>query len=434
VSNSSLIDPLRRRGFRHLAIGYAVNELGDGLGLIALSVLVFEMTGSALATTALFLGVGVAPALFTPFLIVRLERPSPRLVLFGLYLVEALAFGGLALLAHHFSLAAIVILATFDAALAVTARALTRGIVAVMLEPTGELRVGNAVLNIAFTIGAAVGPALAGLVVAGFGVQSALLLDAGSFCLIALLVITAGRLPQGEVKPGRLVGQVREGLAYIRDTAVVGRLIAAEAIALVFFSLVTPVEVFYARQTLGVGDAGYGLLLAAWGAGMVVGSGTFAVFRGSSLRTLLFVSTLAIGGALVGMAAAPTLALACVAAAFGGIGNGVQWVAVVSAVQELTVPSMQVRTIATLESIARASPAVGYLIGGTLGSLWDPRIPFAVAGIGVFVLVAFAAPQIAGRWPDGRPRGGGFPLDESDIVVLELLPGGMPKPNSEVKS
>jgi hypothetical protein len=29
---------------------------------------------------------------------------------------------------------------------------------------------------------------------------------------------------------------------------------------------------------------------------------------------------------------------------------------------------------------------------------------------------------------------GGIPLDESDAVVLELLPGGMPIPNSEVES
>ena len=39
-----------------------------------------------------------------------------------------------------------------------------------MLEPGGELRAGNAILNVAFTGGAAVGPVIAGVVVAGFGV------------------------------------------------------------------------------------------------------------------------------------------------------------------------------------------------------------------------------------------------------------------------
>jgi MFS family permease len=430
LSNSSLLAPLSRRPFRHLAIGYAVNELGDGLGVIALSVLVFEMTGSALATTALFLGVGVAPALLTPLLIIRLERPSPRLVLVGLYLVEALVFGGLALLAVRFSLAAIVVLATVDAALAVTARSITRGTVAVMLEPTGELRAGNAVLNVAFTIGAAVGPAIAGLVVAGLGVQTALFLDAASFCLIALIVLAAGRLPAVEVEPGRLLEQVRAGLTYIRENVVLGRLVAAEATVLIFFTLVTPIEVIYAKQSLGAGDAGYGLFLAAWGAGMVLGSGAFATMRGASLPSLLFVSTLAIGCSYLGIAAAQSLAIACVAAVFGGVGNGVQWVAAISAVQELTASSMQVRTIGTLESLARSSPAIGYLIGGVLASLWDPRLTFVVAGLGTFAVVAVAAPLLGGRWPDGGKRREIVPLDESNDVVLELLPGGMPTSSS----
>jgi MFS family permease len=430
VSNSSLIEPLRKRPFRHLAIGFAINELGDGLGVIALSVLIFEMTGSALATTALFLGVGLAPALLTPLLVVRLERPSPRLVLFALYLVEALLFGALAVLAHNFSLAPIVVLATVDAALAVTAKSLTRGTVAVMLEPTGELRAGNAVLNVAFTVGAAVGPAIAGLVVAGLGVQAALLLDASSFCLIALVVLTAGRLPAAEVAPGRLFEQVGAGLSYIRKNVVLFRVVVAEAAVLVFFTLVTPIEVIYVKESLGAGAAGYGLFLAFWGAGMVVGSGAFATLRSASLPYLLFVSTVAIGFSYFGIAAAQTLAVACVAAIVGGVGNGVQWVAAISAVQELTAKEMQVRTIGTLESIARSSPAIGYVVGGILTTFWDPRVTFVFAGLGVFVVVVAAAPLIAGRWPKAQRSRGRFPLDESDDVVLELLPGGMPTPNS----
>ena len=58
--------------FRRLATTYAVNELGDWMGIVALSVLVFELTGSAMATTLLFLGTGFLPALMTPFFVARL--------------------------------------------------------------------------------------------------------------------------------------------------------------------------------------------------------------------------------------------------------------------------------------------------------------------------------------------------------------------------
>ena len=137
--------------------------MGDWLGIVALSVLVFEQTDSALATALLFIGTGFLPALLTPITVARLERPPPRFVLPTIYAGEAAAFGALALLADHFSLAAVVAVATIDGALALTARTLTRAVSAAMLEPEGELRAGNAILNVAFTGGAAVGPALAGV-------------------------------------------------------------------------------------------------------------------------------------------------------------------------------------------------------------------------------------------------------------------------------
>src|SRR6476469_7837727 len=172
-----LPDPLRRPLFRRLASSYAVNELGDWMGIIALSVLVFDQTESALATAALFLGTRFLPALRAPILVTKAGRP-PRFALPVIYCGEAAAFAGLALLVDNFSLAAVVALADVDGALALSGRALTRAVVATALEPRGELRAGNALLNVAFTGGAAIGPALAGLGGAGLGVQSALLLDA----------------------------------------------------------------------------------------------------------------------------------------------------------------------------------------------------------------------------------------------------------------
>ncbi len=50
MSNPRLRDPLRRPAFRRLAVTYAINELGDWMGIVALAVLVFDQTDSALAT------------------------------------------------------------------------------------------------------------------------------------------------------------------------------------------------------------------------------------------------------------------------------------------------------------------------------------------------------------------------------------------------
>src|SRR5260221_1008797 len=397
--------------------------MGDWLGVIALSVLVFELTDSALATALLFIGTGFLPALLTPFFVVRLERPPPRFVLPAIYAAEAAAFGVLALLAGHFSLVAVVAVAALDGALALTAKTLTRAVAAAMLEPEGELRAGNAVLNIAFTGGAAVGPALAGAAVAAFGVQSALLLDAASFYLIGWILLTAKPLPQAEPEPGQLREQVRAGLRYIRRNPTLRRLLAAQAGALVFFSVVIPIEVIYAKETLGAGDTGYGLLLGSWGVGMVLGSVVFATLRRASLPVLLFFSTVAIGAGYLGMAGAQVLAIACAASVLGGAGNGIQWVAVVSAVQELTAPTMQARVIGTLESVASAAPGLGYILGGLIATQWSPRAAFLVAGAGVMAIVAISVLALGRNWPLDRAKESPGSVDAAaDEIMVELIP------------
>ena len=77
------------------------------------------------------------------------------------------------------------------------------------------------------------------------------------------------------------------------------------------------------------------------------------------LASLLFVSTLAIGAAYLGTSIAPTLVVACAASVVGGVGNGVQWIALVTAVQEMTSAIYQARVLSLLEAIASAMPGVG---------------------------------------------------------------------------
>src|ERR1700744_6056004 len=134
MRESGLSGPLRRPLFRRLLATYSVNEMGDWMGIVALSVLVYEATHSPYATAALFLGTRFLPAFLAPLVVTRIEKPPPRLVLPLIYCGETAAFGVMALLASHFSLAAIVVVATLDGALALTGRALTRACVVGLLE------------------------------------------------------------------------------------------------------------------------------------------------------------------------------------------------------------------------------------------------------------------------------------------------------------
>jgi MFS family permease len=422
---TELSAPLRRPAFRRLALSFTVNEFGDWLGIVALSVLVFDRTGSALATMALFLGMRFVPALLAPALVARVERTPPRFALAALYCFEAAAFGVLALLVDNFALAAVVAVAMLDGTLALCGRSLTRAVTAALLESAGELRAGNAILNIGFTIGAAAGPAAAGLVVAGFGLQTALLLDAASFLVIAA-VMFAGPLPHAEPEEGQWRDRFRAGLAYVTTRVPLRRLMIAQGAAFIFFTAAIPIEVIYAKSTLGSGDSGYGALLASWGVGMVAGSIVFSAVRGRGLPLLLLLSTIAIGVSYLFLAAAPNLLTACAASVLGGIGNGVEWVAVVSAIQEMTRQEMQARVMSVLESVGAAMPGVGFLLGGLVATSHDPRAVFLVSGIGVLVVVAVAAYYLAGTpWTKGAGTIGPADID-ADLADGDTVQEGLP--------
>ena len=382
---------LRVRGFPALAGSYAINELGDNLGVIALAILVLDRTDSALAVTALFVAGKFLTAFCAPALTAGLDRRRVSRVLPALYVLEAGAFVGLACLTGDaFWLPAVLAFAFADGLLALTARGLSRGAIAAVLTPHDALRDGNALINVVFAVMSAAGPVLAGFIVHEWGVATALWADAASFAIVAVLLVASARsLPEPEHDDDRTSWRerVRDGLDYVRGHPTAGRLIAGEAVAILFFTLIIPIEVVYAKETLDSTSLGFGVLIAAWGAGILLGSALFARARGRSLSTLVLVSTAAIGAGYAVMAGAPTLLVACLGSVLGGTGNGVQWVAVMTALQEAVEDEYQARAAGLLESAAAAVPGVGYLIGGAVTAAVSPRLAYAVSAIGVAVVV-----------------------------------------------
>ncbi len=419
--------PLKLPVFRRLAFARFVDELGDWLGEIALAVLVFDRTGSLAATTALFLALQFVPAMVTPPLVARLEAAPSRLALAGLNVAQALVFVELAMLERSFALGPVIGLAALGGGLAITGRALSRAAAAAVAAPHGLLREANAFLNVGFTIGAAAGPALAGVVVAGAGPRTALFADAASFGVVAILMATATGLPRTRVEKAGSMERLRKAIAYVRERPQLRVMIAAQAMAMVFFALVIPIEVVFAKETLGAGDAGYGALLASWGAGMVAGSVAFTLLRGVSLRVLLPISALAVGAAYLFTGAAPTLLVACVASVLGGAGNGVEWVALVTAVQQLTGAEYQARVLSLVESGSRAAPGVGFVLGGGIAALIDPRASYVVAGLGVLCVLALALVALSRAGWRGEPAEEGT-LEEAlgEPSPGAKLPEGVP--------
>ncbi|MGH2861680.1 MAG: MFS transporter [Solirubrobacteraceae bacterium] len=384
------LSPLRSGAFRHLALGYWVNEFGNWIGEIALTVLVYDRTGSPLGTAALFLALRFGPAVFAPLLTARIETFTPRAVLATTYALEAGLFAGLAVLTHHFSMSGVLALSMLDGILAISAKALTRSATAAGLREQRLLREGNGILNLGLMSSTACAPMIAGALVAWKGPRSALLIDAGTFLLTALIICTAVGLQVEHDAAATFTGRLRKGANTIRERVALRRLIGAVALGMLLSAIPLPIEVVFAKHVLHAGDLGYGLMLGAWGAGMVLGAAAFTLLSSVRLTTIVGVGALVIAVGYGGLAAAPSLVVACVASAVGGTGNGAGWIAAVTAVQERIPLDAQTAVMTLLEGLNQLMPAVGFIIGGILTAVASPRLAYAAAAVGV-ILVLLAA-------------------------------------------
>jgi MFS family permease len=378
-------------GYRRLLLAYSLNELAWSVGTLALSILVYRRTGSALGATAFFICSQVVPAIFSPVVVSRVDQRAPGRILTLLYLLEAVLFAGLAWLTSRFSLVAVLILVILDGSVAIVARALTRTATTEILRPMDLLHEGNALTNLAFSICFMAGPAIGGVVVAAGGTVAALLANCGLFAGIAVALVTARGLPRAVVEPEPTKRRVRAALAYVRGDPAVRWMLILQTGGLIAFTISVPVEVVLASHTLHAGPGGYGALLSGWGAGAVVGSAAYARWRRRPGRLLMVISAVAMSFGFALMAGAPSIVLAVIGAVLGGGGNGGGLMAAKTLLAEYTPQRWMAMVTSLNESISQIAPGIGILLGGVLTVLGDPRVALVAASAGSLIYALAAS-------------------------------------------
>ncbi|MGH3387686.1 MAG: MFS transporter [Actinomadura sp.] len=382
--------------------GQSVSLLGDGLALLAVPLLVLQLTHDPFAA-----GLSAAPR-GVGYLLVGLpagpivDRLNPWAVLIGADLVRAAVFMALAILAWLgtatlwavLGLAFVAGAATvfFDAALAVALKDLFRG--------EGLLR-ANSVLETAAQTSRLTGPALIAVLAATIGISASLLINAATFVvsLLSLLAVYRGaaagsprRLPARGGTVWGLGGDFMDGLRHL------GRVRPLLAITVLYtlinlFLAVDTLVVFFAQVTLGLPLPLVSAVVAAGGAGGVAGA-LVAPWLAARIRPL---SLIALGvavaaGSLLVMSASTTWWPLLVA-------NGVQiWAVVAVSVvsrtlrQAWTPRELQGRVVTTSRVLVLTATPIGAAVAGVTTRAFgdDPRPVFAAAGVLIAATIAVA--------------------------------------------
>jgi Na+/melibiose symporter-like transporter len=268
-----VLRPLRHRDFRLLWTGQAVSLVGDGIYLVAIAWLVYDISNEpgALAivgfawTLPMVVGLLVAGVMTDRFERRRLLVIADLVRFAAIAAIAALALAEEAELWH---LIVLVVFYGFGEALFQPAfTAIVPDVV-----PRDELLQANAVKELMEPLGLRfAGPALGGALIAVFDVGVAFTVDAATFALSAIAVAMMSRQPPPREEAGSLRRDLLDGLAYVRAHAWLWSTLIGAALFLLLtygpFEVLLP---FIIRNDLG-GDADtFGLVLAAGGLGSIL--------------------------------------------------------------------------------------------------------------------------------------------------------------------
>ena len=383
------------RNYRLYFAGQLISTTGTWMQSIAQAWLVLQITGSGVA-----LGVTVALQ-FTPVLLVGAwgglvaDRVDKRRLLVG----TQAAAGVLALVLGTVTVLGIVQLwMIFVLALGLGAvNALDNPARrAFVVEMVGAEHVSNAVSlsSAMFMAARVIGPAIAGLVIAGFGVSWCFFANGVSYsaAVLAFLAMRENEFFSVEPVPKRK-GQLREGLRYAWSTPALRLVLVLTAVigTLAFnFQVVLPL---LAKQTFSGGADTLGVLYASMSVGSVVGA-LVSAHEARATQRFVLAAALAFGAALVAAALAPTFGLellvlvpvGAAGIAFTAMANGV--------LQTETAPEMRGRVAALFTVAFLGSTPIGGPIIGLVSQQLGPRAGLWVGGVATLAVTVAAIAAI----------------------------------------
>jgi MFS family permease len=288
----TLFRSLRHRNFRLFWSGQLVSLIGTWMQNVGQAWLVLELTHSPLK-------LGIVSALqFLPMLFLSLFTgpfidyfDKRRIIIWTQAVLMVLAFV-LSLLVWTGTVQYwhIIILATL---LGVVNTIDMPARQAFIMDMVGKEDLMNAVaLNSSiFNAARAIGPALAGMLIAAMGTAVCFFINGVSFLavLAGLLLMRVERVASGQKPDYNVLKDMGEAIRYIRATPVVLMTILLVSVVSVFgtnFSVLVPV---FAKMELHRDAAAFGFLMSSFGAGALIGAFSLAVLSRYGPKTSLLI-------------------------------------------------------------------------------------------------------------------------------------------------
>lgn len=392
---------LRSRNFRLLWIGFLISHTGTWMAIVGVGWLIYSVTGSpfylGLNSLAFAVPMIVLPV-FGGVIADRVDRLRMLKATQSGMLLSALA---LAVLVHtgHIILWAVIALNFLEGVFLAFDNPARQALIPDLVDPPA-LMSAVSLAGVTYQSAAFVGPALAGIILGAAGAERTYVLfylNAVSF-LAVLISLTQIRGVVYHVH-GHAEGvwqSLHAGLAYVWATPVTRALITLAIISGLFARSASVLMPVFARDILDVGARGLGFLLAAPGAGTIVGSAVLAGLGTISRKgryyvvgNLIFCTCLA--AFTISRVFPVSLALLLVAGGFAATSG----VVLVTMLQLNTPGHLRGRVLSLVTLAFIGVPSLGgMVVGSAATAIGTPQAIFAGAVIVATAMVALGARQL----------------------------------------
>jgi MFS family permease len=294
---------LRHRNFKLFFVGQSVSLMGNWMTRLATTWLVYELTHSALLLGVVSFSGQIVSFLLGPFAGVWVERLNRRKLLVwtqGLAAVQSLLLAALTL-AHVITLGEIIALTAMQGVINAFDMPGRQSFLVQMVEDKKDLSNAIAINSSMANTARLLGPALAGVVIAGFGEGGCFLIDGISYiAVIASLLLMRLKPMEGYRGKADMLEQMREGWDYVRTFRPIRTILLLFAlISLMGYSWAVVLPIF-AAQVLHGGARTLGWLMGASGVGALISALSLA-FRKSvvGLTRMLQIAVAMLGSGLI---------------------------------------------------------------------------------------------------------------------------------------
>ena len=387
----------RYPAFGRLWVGRSISLFGDAFTLIALPWFVLQVTESGTATAGILLTLQLPAILTSMFIGSLIDRFQPRIIITIDNGLRTLIIGLIPLLYWFGWLELwLLFLLTFLAGMLVPATEVGSRSVLPELVEDKDLDAANMLWSFSLNLSLVIGPAVAGILVASFGGPYVLLIDAGTFAVMAILAATLPTLKRGNAAT-EIPGLARLGLRQLWDMKVVRY---TTLLSLVFFFSYGPLEAalpLYSDAILQTDARGYGLLWSALAVGALIGT-VISTTLSRRLRLGVALPLIAVlwGASLLPMAFTNNLWSACGLLFIGGLMWG-PYTPMETTLLQRNVPKEQLgRVFGARSTLLTAGSPLGLAIGGILlafvpatGVIAFSALACILVGIGGLISPAF---------------------------------------------